>query len=324
MKAIRVHEFGDPEVMRLEETEDPVPGPGEVVVRIHAAGVNPVDTYIRSGAYANKPPLPYTPGADGAGVVEAVGEGVTDLRPGDRVYTSTPLTGTYAELCRLKARDARRLPDNVDFARGAGVNIPYATAYHALFGRAQAKPGETVLVHGASGGGGIAAVQIAVAHGLTVVGTAGTEAGMELVRAQGAHHVLNHREEDYLDQIKPLTGGHGVDIVLEMLANVNLDRDLDVLALRGRVAVIGNRGRIEIDPRKAMARDLTILGVLLGHASPQELRGIHAALYAGLANGTLRPVVQQELPLAEAPEAHRLVMESGSAGKIVLLPEASV
>jgi len=198
--------------------------------------------------------------------------------------------------------------------------VPYATAYRALFQRARARAGEWVLVHGASGGVGVAAVQLARAAGLHVIGTGGTDEGRRLAREEGAHHVLDHRAPDYLEQAVALTGGRGVDVILEMLANVNLDRDLGVLARRGRVVVIGNRGSIEINPRAAMTRDADILGMSLLNAPPEELSGIHAALVAGLEAGTLRPVVGRELPLAEAARAHAAVLEPGAYGKIVLVP----
>ena len=320
MRAIRVHEFGGPEVMRLEEVPSPQPGPGQVAVRVHAAGVNPVDTYIRTGTYAVKPTLPYTPGVDAAGVVEAVAPDVTTVKAGSRVYTAGTITGAYAELALCAAAQVHRLPDRVTYPQGAAVNVPYATAYRALFQRAHALPGETVLVHGASGGVGIATVQIARAAGLTVIGTAGTDRGRELVAEQGAHHVLDHRVPGYLDQVKALTGGHGVNVILEMLANVNLGKDLPVLARNGRVVVIGSRGTVEVNPRDAMGREASILGMTLLAALPSELQVIHAALVAGLENGTLRPVVGQEIPLAEAPRAHHAVMEAGAYGKIVLIP----
>lgn len=320
MKAVRVHEFGSPSVMRVEEVADPHPEPGQVLVRVRAAGVNPVDTYIRSGVYANKPPLPYTPGSDGAGVVEAVGDAITRFAPGDRVYLSGSITGTYAELALCWEHQLHPLAERVSFTQGAGVNVPFATAYRALFWKAHALPAETVLVHGASGGVGTAAVQLAKAHGMTVIGTAGSERGLELVRAEGADHALNHHEAGYLEQIQALTHGKGVDVILEMLANVNLAKDLSVLAKGGRVVVIGNRGTVEINPRDLMARDAAVHGMLLFNATEKELASIHAALVAGLANGTLRPVVGQDLPLAEASRAHEAVMEPGAHGKIVLVP----
>ncbi|HEX8474826.1 MAG TPA: NADPH:quinone reductase [Pyrinomonadaceae bacterium] len=320
MKAIRVNEFGAPEVMQIEEVADPQVGHGEVLVRVGAAGVNPVDTYIRAGAYARIPTLPYTPGSDGAGVVEAVGEGVSRVHVGERVYLAGSLSGTYAELALCEESQVYPLPEHVSFAQGAGVYVPYATAYRALFQRAHAVAGETVLVHGASGGVGVAAVQLARAAGLTVFGTGGTEDGRRLVSEQGAHHVLDHRADDYLARLMELTAERGVDVVLEMLANVNLDKDLNVLARGGRVVVIGSRGRVEIDPRAAMSRDAAILGMSLLNTPTQELTGIHGALVAGLENRTLRPVAAREMPLADAPRAHHAVLEPGAYGKIVLIP----
>lgn len=319
MRAIVVREFGGPEVMKVETVPDPSPGRGQLLLRVRAVGVNPVDAYIRSGAYARKPSLPYTPGTDLGGIVEAIGEDVSRLRPGDRVY-GYAVNGACAELAVCDQSQVVRLPDGVSFQQGAAIGVPYATAWRALFIRGQARPGETVLVHGASGGVGTAAVQIARAHGLHVIGTAGTADGLRLIREQGAHEALNHRDPDYIQQVMPLTDGRGVDVVLEMLANVNLDHDLDVLALRGRVVVIGNRGRVEIDPRKTMGKDGTILGMTLFNADARELREIHAGIAAGLENGTLKPVIGKELPLADAPKAHVEVMEPGAFGKIVLIP----
>lgn len=324
MRAIRVHRFGGPEVLELHEVPDPAPGPGEVVVRVRAAGVNPVDTYIRAGSYTRLPALPYTPGSDAAGLIAAVGAGVTRVRPGERVYTAgtagAGLIGTYAELALCREDQVHPLPERASFAQGAAVNVPYATAYRGLFDRARARPGETVLVHGASGGVGIAAVQLAVSRGLRVIGTAGTERGRALVREQGAHHVLDHAAADYLQALMTLTEGRGPDVILEMLANVNLQKDLDVAARFGRVVVIGNRGTIEVNPRATMTKDLTVLGLSLFNATPAELASIHAALGAGLANGTLRPVVGQEIPLKDASRAHEAVLQPGAYGKIVLVP----
>ena len=319
MKAIRVHEFGEPEALRLEETNAPQAGPGQVLVKIESVGVNPVDTYIRSGSYGKRP-LPYTPGSDAAGTVEAVGEDVTSFKPGDRVYTAGTITGAYAEKCLCAAAQVRPLPERLSFAEGAGIYVPYYTAWYGLFLRADAKPGETVLVHGASGGVGLAAVQIARASGLTVIGTAGSERGRQLVLAQGADLVLDHTQDGYLDTAKALTGGKGADVVLEMLANVNLGKDLGTVAQNGRVVVIGSRGLVEIDPRLTMQRNSSILGMSLSNASETQLSQMHAAIGAGLRNGTLTPMVAQEFPLADAPRAHEAVMQSGAHGKIVLIP----
>jgi NADPH2:quinone reductase len=320
MKAIRVSTYGDPSVLKLEETPTPQPGPDQVLVRNRAVGVNPVDTYLRANTDNRGPKLPYTPGSDAAGVVEAVGAGVTGVKVGDRVYTGGSLTGSYAELSLCAPSQIHPLPAAVTFAQGAAMNVPYATAYHALFNRGHGQAGETLLVHGASGGVGIGAVQLARARGLTVVGTAGTERGRRLVLEQGAHHVLDHTAPNYLKELTDLTAGRGPDIILEMLANVNLQNDLGIIAMRGRIVVIGNRGGIEINARLAMNKDAAIIGMALGHATPAQLVGIHTALVEGLRNGTLRPAVGQELPLAQASRAHQAVMEAGHYGKIVLVP----
>jgi NADPH:quinone reductase len=320
MKAIRVHEFGGPEVLQFEEVPTPRPGPGQVLVRMHAIGVNPVETYIRAGTYARLPALPYTPGNDGAGVVEQVGSDVNEFKPGDRVYTAGSVSGTYAEFALCKTEQVHRLPENVSFAQGAAMGTPYATAYRGLFQRADAEPGETVLVHGASGGVGMAAVQLARARGLRVFGTAGSDEGRKLAREQGAHEVFDHRGPDHFEQIMKATGGRGVDVIVELLANVNLGKDLTILAKGGRVAIIGSRGRVEIDPRDTMQRDVDLRGMVLPNTPPQEMVSIHAALVAALENGTLRPVIGKEFPLAEAAQAHRAVMEPGALGKIILVP----
>lgn len=320
MKAIRVSQYGGPSVLKLEEVPTPQPGANQVVVHNHAVGVNPVDTYLRSNTDNRGPKLPYTPGSDAAGVVEAVGPGVTTVKPGDRVYSGGSVTGAYAELSLCDQTQVHSLPAPASFAQGAAMNVPYATAYHALFNRGHGQAGESVLVHGASGGVGIGAVQLARARGLTVIGTAGTERGRRLALEQGAHHVLDHTAPGYLDELMQLTSGRGVDIVLEMLANVNLQKDLGILAMRGRIVVIGNRGTVEINARLTMNKDAAILGMALFHASPAQVVGIHAALVEGLRNGTLRPVIAQEIPLADAARAHEAVMEPGHHGKIVLVP----
>jgi NADPH:quinone reductase len=319
MKAILVRQFGGPEVLKLEEVPTPRPATGQVLVRIHAAGVNPYDTYMRAGTYAVKPPLPYTPGSDGAGVIEAVGEDVKKVKAGDRIYTAKTVTGAYAEYALALEEQVHPLPVKSSFSQGACVWVPYGTAYHALFHSAKAHASETVLVHGASGGVGSAAVQMARAMGLTVFGTAGTSKGLELVKREGAHHVFEHSKASYAEEIMKATGGRGVDIILEMLANVNLATDLKLLAMNGRVIIIGNRGEITINPRDLMARRASARGFTLWAITPEEEADIHAGLIAGLENGSLRPVVGKELPLSEAARAHKEILEPGAAGKIVLV-----
>ena len=319
MKAIRVTEFGGPEKLVVQDVPDLRPAAGQVLVRIHAAGVNPVDSYIRTGTYAIKPNLPYTPGEDGAGTVLAVSEGVTKFGKGDRVYCAGSATGTYAEQALCNESQVHPLPKKASFAQGAAMGVPYATAYRALFQKAHLMPGETVLIHGASGGVGSAAVQLAKAHGASVIGTGGTDAGRALVKQEGADHVLDHHASDFSDQLMKVTGGNGVNAIIEMLANKNLATDLSLLSLGGRVVVVGNRGTIEINPRDAMRRDAVIYGMVLFNATDADKARIHAALVAGLESGTLRPVIAQEISLKEAPRAHEEVLKpTGATGKIVL------
>ena len=320
MKVIQVQEFGGPQVLKLAEAPMPQPNPTQVLIRMRAAGVNPVDTYIRAGSYALKPTLPYIPGSDGAGVIETVGDDVSVFKPGDRVYTAAATNGTYAEVVVCDAVRVHPLPPGISFTQGAAIGVPYATAYRALFQRGAAVRGETVLVHGASGGVGVAAVQLARAHGLRVLATAGTERGRQLVAGEGADQVFDHHAPEYLRDILQATGGAGVNLILEMLANLNLGNDLALLASRGRVVMIGSRGQVKIDPRDAMSRDADIRGMVLFNTPVAELAGIHAALFAGLEAGDLRPIIGKEFPLEKASEAHEAVMQPGAFGKIVLLP----
>jgi NADPH2:quinone reductase len=319
MKAIRVHGFGGPEVLKLEELPDPQPAAGQVVLRVKAVGVNPVDVYTRGGGYGPKP-FPYVPGTDAAGIIESVGDDVAGLRPGDRVYVHVRPDGASAEQLACDAVDVHPLPPRLSFAQGAAIGIPYATAYRALFHRGRAHPHESVLIHGASGSVGLAAAQMAVNHGCIVIGTAGSEPGLDKVCRQGVALTLNHRTPGYLDQLMAFTGGRGVDLVLETRADQNLEKDLGVLAKHGRVVVIGSRGRIEIDPRATMVKDADVRGMSMWNADADELAVIHAALVAGFTNGTLTPVVAREFPLADAAAAHAAVAAGGTNGKIVLVP----
>ena len=319
MKAIRVHEFGPPGVMKVEEVPDPAPGNDQLVVSIKAAGINPVDTYVRSGTYARKPSLPYTPGFDAAGIVAAAGANVRRFKAGDRVFINGTLTGAYAEKALCMEESVFPLPEHISFAQGAGIWVPYATAYHALFHVAKVRAGETVLIHGASGGVGTAAMQFSSAFGLVVIGSAGSGGGLKLVQQEKAI-ALSHHDPSFVDQVHAATGGRGPDIILEMLANVNLAKDLTMIAPRGRIVVIGNRGTIEINPRDAMGKDASIMGMMLLNTTAEETHRIAAGVTAGLACKILNPVVGKELPLADAARAHEAVLAPGAFGKIVLVP----
>jgi NADPH2:quinone reductase len=321
MKAIRIHEFGGPENMRIEEIDEPSAGSHQLVIEVKAAGINPIDTYIRSGSYAKKKPLlPYTPGFDAAGIVESVGPDVRRFKPGDRVFIRGNVTGAYAEKTLCDEESVYSLPDHLSFEQGSGVWVPYATAHQAIFHVARARPGETLMVHGASGGVGSACVQTARALGLRVVGTAGSESGRQMIREQGVHAALDHHASDLPTQVLKVTEGRGPDIIIEMLANVNLSRDLNMIAHRGRIVLVGNRGTIEINPRDAMSRDASILGMLLLNATPAEVNRISAGIAAGLTNKSLAPIVGRTFPLDQAPRAHEAVLSPGALGKIALIP----
>lgn len=319
MKAIRVSQFGGPEVLTLKEISSRSVSECQVKVKVSAIGVNPVDTYIRAGTYPVKPELPYIPGNDAAGTIVEIGANVLHHKVGDRVYVFGHGVGTYSEEIVCNQNQAYSLPDNVTFVEGAAVGVPYTTAYYGLIYRGQAKPGETIFIHGASGAVGLAAIQIAKSYGMRVVGTAGTDAGCELVRKQGAIASLNHHDGDYLDALTGLTCEQGPDVILEMLANVNLDKDLKVIGKNGRIVIIGNRGTIEINPRDTMGKNASIIGMAAFNAQ-EEFYQIHSAIYVGLADGRFKPVIRMELPLQEAAKAHKLIMEPGGNGKIVLIP----
>lgn len=324
MKAIQVHAFGEADQLKYEDTREPTPGPQDVVIDVKAAGINPADTYMRGGSYALVPVLPYTPGGDAAGIVSAVGAEVTTFKVGDRVFVGTAMgfnmTGCYAQKVRRPAADVLPLPENVNFAQAACLGIPYATAHYALFARGGARAGETLFIHGASGSVGTAAIQLAKRAGMIVIGSAGSERGMELVRAEGADHVVDHTAEGYLTTIGELTNGNGPSLILEMLANVNLAADLETVAVHGRIVIIGNRGEITINPRLTMMKELDVRGIALFNGSREQMFEIMDDLLAGLKDGSLRPIVGHEMPLSQAADGHLKVLEPGAYGKIVLVP----
>ena len=324
MKAVRVHQFGGPEVLQLD-TNVPIPSPGnkEVLIRVKVVGVNPVETYMRAGKYARKPDqFPFILGGDCAGTVEEVGSDVTEFKKGDRVFTMRTTSGCYAEFAVAATTSVWPLSSALSFAQGAALGVPYFTAFRALFQRGgRARAGETVLVHGASGGVGIATVQFARAYGLHVIGTAGTQQGEKMVVDGGAHHVFNHRAPGYLERVAAAAkeNGDGIDVVVENASHVNLGSDLTLLAQGGRVVVVGSRGPIEINPRDTMLRETSIVGVLLWLASTSDLKEAGAAIEAGAETGWLRPMVGKEYPLEQAAAAHTEIIEGGGAlGKLVL------
>ncbi len=320
MKAIQVREFGEPEVMRLVELDIPEPGDEDVLIDVEAIGVNPVDTYIRAGNYPVLPHLPFIPGKDVGGNVIKVGAGVKKWKEGDRVYSAGTISGGYAEYALCHQSQIFSLPENMNFAQGAAMGVPGAAAWRALFTRARAIQGERLLVHGASGSVGMIAIQLAVSAGLEVYGTAGTEEGLAKIHRAGVKKAYNHRNPDYLKEITRDLKGQGFDIILEMLANINLVNDLALLGIGGRVVIIGSRGEITIDPRATMAKETEILGMSLFNSSEDEMKEAQVGLYQQMNAGRLVPEIAMELPLQDAPLAHRRILESGNCGKIILLP----
>jgi NADPH2:quinone reductase len=319
VKAIQVNEFGTVDVLKIVELPDPVPGVGEVLIQVHAAGVSPLDTYVREQSHgAPTPALPYIPGFEAAGEIAAIGEGVTKFKMGDCVYVNTFL-GAYSELIIHDESSVYRLPDSVSFAQGALLSNSYPTAYYALFNLARGKAGDRVFIHGASGAVGTAAVQLARATGMTVVGTAGSDRGLELIQQEGAHHALNHREPNYLKQALELTEGKGYDVILEMNASKKLADDVALIGTFGRIIVIGGTDDpVTFDPTPILWKGASIIGLYIGLASPEESTEIHNALYAQLQKNALRPIVGQEFALADVAKAHEAVHQASSTGKIVL------
>ncbi|OLS39946.1 NADPH:quinone reductase [Bacillus sp. MRMR6] len=323
MKAIRIDQFGDPSVLNYTEIGEPIPGSNEVRVRLYAAGVNPNDAYVRTGTYSFYiPTLPYTPGFDGAGIVEVIGEGVEHLKTGDRVFVAALLakrnTGTYSQKVVCDADAVHLLPKSVTYEQGAGLGIPALAAYRALFHRAKIKAGETVLIHGASGGVGLLAVQLAAGIGATVIGTASTKEGKALVEAAGATYVLNHIKENSFNEILYLTNGMGPDVIIESLANENLETDLKIIAPFGRIVIVGNRGSIEVNPRLAMIKEADILGMALWNAPAHEYKESLEGVASFLKAGMLKPIVGDELPLSDAEKAHEQILSKKAKGKMVL------
>jgi len=319
---VRINKFGGPEVLEIEECNIPSPEPREILIKVEAIGINPVETYIRAGTHY-KPNLPLTPGHDASGVIHQIGRDVKNFKVGERVYTSQTLTGAYAQYTLTSETGVHKLPEHFTFEQGAAINTPYATAYHAIFQIGRATEGETILVHGASGGVGIACIQLAKSKKLVIIGTAGSEEGLQFVQNLGAHHVLNHRDENHFEKIMKITNNKGVDVVVEMLANVNLAKDLKILAERGRCLIVGSRGPIEIDPRDTMAKRSEILGVALGKATAEEKTIIHQNLYQLFLSNDLNPIISYRYKLSEVAKAHHQIINppsTGILGKLILLP----
>ncbi|KAH3802471.1 zeta-crystallin-like isoform X2 [Dreissena polymorpha] len=324
MRAIRVAQYGGPEVLRVDfQVPVPVPTDTQVLVEVKAASVNPVDTYIRNGTYSIKPPLPYTPGADGAGIVSQIGASVTKFKEGDKVFLIRTVSGGYAEYTVAEEAMVGKLPDRLSFSHGAGLGVPCYTAYRALCIKAKdkLKPGNTVLVHGSSSAAVVlACVQIGVSKGLKVLVTAGTPELLDLMLKQGAAGAFSYKEQGYTDKILAATNGTGPDIIIEMTANVNLETDLKIINKGGIIVVVGNRGNTEVTPRFLMHKESIVTGMELWNSPPEEWVEMHQGISEGLNAGWLQPNVQKEYKLEEAGLAHKDFMnKSQTAGKKVIV-----
>ncbi|XP_064077327.1 quinone oxidoreductase-like isoform X3 [Macrobrachium nipponense] len=296
MRAILVRQFGGIDQMKIAtDVAIPTPGDKQVLINMIFSGINPVDTYIREEAFWMLPSLPYVPGCDGAGVVKSVGKLVTKFKPGDRVFMcQTGQMGSLAEFVAVNEENAFPLGDKLNFEQGAAIGIPYFTAYRALFQKANAKSGNRVLIHGASGAVGLAAVQIAKANGMHVTGTAGTQEGIDLVRSAGADAVYNHKDKTYR---KKLQNEELFDVILEMLANVNLGHDLKLMNRHGRTIVVGSRGTVTVDPRDIMGSEASVMGVALLTATPVSIFTRHSE--STLLSSSSLPPIQHHVAQAK-------------------------
>lgn len=331
MKAICYENPGPPEVLTFKDLPDPTPGDGEVLVRVEAVSVNPIDTYIRSGAVSMPRPQPTIPGCDLAGTVVAVGSGVRRCRVGARVWGSNQgllgRQGTFAELACVHEDWLYPIPDNVSSETAAACALVGITAHLGLFRCAKVQAGEYVFVNGGTGGVGSMVVQMARAIGAIPVTTVGSDEKAELARQLGATHVINYRSEDVAERLRSITHGQGVHVWYETLREPDFQRTIDLLAFRGRMIVMAGRQAQPIFPVGPFyTKDLTLYGFAMFRATPQEQRQCADDINRWLSEGKLRPVIGVTLPLHEAAKAHRLQEENtiGKAGtligKIVLKP----
>ncbi len=322
MKAVRLHEHGGPDALRVEDVPAPEPGPGEALVRIEAAGVNFIDVYQRTGLYAT--PLPMTPGQEAAGVVEAVGEGVDDVAPGDRVAYTGPL-GAYAEQAVVPAWRLVPVPDGVSTRQAAAVMLQGMTAQYLATSTFSLEPGSRALIHAAAGGVGLLLVQLAKAAGAWVVGTAGTDEKAAFAREAGADHVIVYTRDDFAKETRRLTGGEGVDVVYDSVGKSTFEQGLDLLKLRGTMVLFGqSSGPVgPLDPRVLNQKgSLYLTRPSLGHytATRLELLARAADVLGRVAEGSLDVHVYREYPLEDASRAHDDLESRRTTGKLILVP----
>ena len=324
MRAVEISQPGPPEVLKPVDRPDPVPGTGEVLIRVAAAGVNRPDILQRRGAYPPPPGASDLPGLEVSGTIEALGEGVTEWRVGDRVCALLS-GGGYATLCVAPAVQCLPIPPAMDFASAAAVPETFFTVWTNVFDRGRLKAGEIALFHGGSSGIGTTAIQLAVARGARVFATAGSDDKCRACEQLGAERGINYKTEDFVASIKDATGGRGVDLILDIVGGDYIARDLAALAVDGRLVVIGFMGgdTATLDFRRILGRRLTITGSTLRPRSAAEKGEIAAVLKSEvwplLEKGIVRPIVYRTFPLDDAAAAHRLMESSEHVGKIVLV-----
>ncbi|MCX5214792.1 NADPH:quinone oxidoreductase family protein [Kitasatospora sp. NBC_00240] len=329
MRAWQVDELGEPSaVMRLRDLAGrPEPGPGQVRVRVRAAAVNFPDALMVRGHYQVRPPLPFTPGVELCGVVEALGEGVSDLAPGDRVIGNPVLPGgAFAEYALLEAAAVFGAPDALDDAEAAALHIGYQTAWFALHRRAALRPGETLLVHAAAGGVGSAAVQLGKAAGARVIGVVGGADKAAVARELGADLVVDRRAENFVAVVKEATGGLGADVVFDPVGGDAYTGSTKCVAFEGRIVVVGfAAGQIPAPAlNHALVKNYSILGLhwgLYNTRDPRAVRAAHEELTKLAEQGVVRPLVSARLPLAKAAAGVQLVADGRSTGRVVVLGE---
>lgn len=324
MKAIQIEEFGGPEVLKTVEIDEPSPNEHEVKVKVFATGLNPSEAYTITGTYGyNVPDLPYVPGYDATGIIEEVGAKVDLFKKGDRVFLSAfsakRNTGTYAEKVVIDAKNVFRLPDHISLKEGAALGIPVFTAYKAIFLKANVRAGETVLIHGASGSVGSMAVQMAKAIGATVIGTSSTKEGRQTVLDLGADYAMNHITEDNKEELLNITNEQGPDVIIEMLANANLETDMQVIAKYGRIIIVGSRDTVEVNPRNLMTSEAIVTGMTFTYPTQKEMKEMQYGVNALLEIGAIHPLIGNEFTLDEPVEAHKALMESSGNGRTIFV-----
>ncbi len=326
MKALMCRAFGPIDTLRVENVPSPVPGPGKVLIDVKAAAINFPDALIVQGLYQSRPELPFSPGSELAGVVAAVGEGVANVRAGDRVIALVGC-GAFAEECLADAHQVLPLPAGMDFELGASFVLTYGTSLHALQTIAKLRAGETLLVLGAAGGVGIAAIEIAKAMGARVIAAASSAAKLALCRQVGADETIDYAEEDLRKRVDALTGGKGADVVYDPVGGKYAESALRATAWRGRYLVIGfAAGEIpKIPLNLALLKERAILGVFWGDAMRRE-PAAHLAnmkqLTEWFTSGQVRPVISERIALADAGAAIQRLASRQAMGKLVVLPEA--